>query len=191
MKIIFFAFLSSSVALAGISKKDVVNYKYEINTAPAALIANWYSLDFIKYETISNSDEFNNKFGYGFALVSYLRNNNGFDNTFPSRHGYAGGLVAISDSKDSYYGAHIFYEKYDRYTDIGSLIQEREGFRANLVVGGKEYFKRNFALKFGWGVEIQTYKVREYDEKNKFIQNNYTTVLLNPFYFELKLAGLF
>lgn len=171
--------------------KTTVNYQYEVNTAPAALIANWYSVDLIKYTHQSETTDPYAKFGIGLAIISYIRNNNDFDNTFPSRQGYAGGLTAIWDYKESYYATHAFYEKYERYTDGGSLKQDREGFRVNVVVGGKEYFKRNYALKFGWGLEIQSYQVKEFDEKFPSRYNNYNTLIFNPLYLELKLSGLF
>lgn len=166
----------------------MTEYKYELNIAPLAILANWYTIDLLKYDPLTSEGS---QFAYGVTAISFVRNNNNADDTFPSRSGYGAGLTALWDHQDYYYATHAYYEKFDRYRDEGSMVQEREGFRANAVVGIKEVFKRRFALKFGWGVEIQTYKVREFPEVNRFVQTNYYTNILNPLFLEMKLACYF
>lgn len=189
ISILFFS--SFSFSFVGPTKNEVIDYSYEVNTAPFAFFANWSSLDIIKYDRLSADSGPNSKFGYGVAAISYVRNQNDLNDTFPSRGGWAFGIVAIEDEKENYFGSHVFYEKYERYRNNGSLVQEREGLRGNFVIGGKEFFKNNYALKFGWGIELQAHKIREFDEKNRNIQTNYYSVQLNPLFFEFKLAGLF
>lgn len=167
------------------------DYKYEINLAPLALFANWYTIDFLKYEPAIVGDSRRQQFGYGITAISFIRNNNDFDGTFPSRSGYGAGLTAVWDFRDYYYSTHAYYEKFERYQDQGTLVQEREGFRITAVVGLKEVFKRRYALKFGVGIEAETYKVREFHETNRFVQTNYQTNILNPFFLECKLAMYF
>jgi len=161
------------------------DYKYELNMAPLAL------LDFLKYDSSSESDLERQQFGYGVSAVSFIRNSNDLDDTFPSRAGYSFGATAVWDHRDYYYATHAYYEKFERYQDQGTLVQEREGFRVNAVMGLKEVIKRRFALKFGWGLEAQTYRVREFHETNRFVQSNYQTNILNPFFLECKLAMYF
>lgn len=167
------------------------DYKYELNIAPLALLANWYTIDFLKYDSSSESDLERQQFGYGITAVSFIRNSNDLDDTFPSRAGYGFGATAVWDHRDYYYATHAYYEKFERYQDKGTLVQEREGFRVNAVMGLKEVIKRRFALKFGWGLEAQTYRVREFHETNRFVQSNYQTNILNPFFLECKLAMYF
>jgi hypothetical protein len=167
------------------------DYKYEVNFAPLALIANWYAIDVLKYEPSVESGAQSQQFGYGITAVSFVRNNNDFDDTFPSRSGYGAGLVATWDFRDYYYSTHGYYEKFERYQDKGTLVQEREGFRVTGVVGLKEVIKRRYALKFGAGIEVETYKVREFHETNRFVQTNYQTNILNPLFLECKLAMYF
>lgn len=166
------------------------DYKYEINIAPLAILANWYTLDFLKYDPSTEGDPERTQFGYGISAISFIRNNNNLDGTFPNRGGYGAGATAVWDHREFYYATHAYYEKFERYQDEGTLVQEREGFRANVVMGLKEVIKRRFALKFGGGIEVQTYKVREFHETNRFVQTNYQTNILNPF-LECKLAMYF
>jgi hypothetical protein len=167
------------------------DYKYEINFAPLALFANWYAIDFLKYDPSAVGDSQRQQFGYGITGISFIRNNNDFDDTFPSRSGYAVGLTGVWDFRDYYYSTHGYYEKFERYQDKGTLVQEREGFRVTAVIGLKEVIKRRYALKFGAGFEVETYKVREFHETNRFVQTNYQTNILNPFFLECKLAMYF
>lgn len=167
------------------------DYKYEVNIAPLAIIANWYAIDLLKYEPSAEGDPQRQQFGYGVSVISFIRNNNDFDDTFPSRSGYSFGGTAVWDFRDYYYSAHGYYEKFERYQDKGTLVQEREGFRVTGVVGVKEVIKRRYALKFGAGIELETYKVREFHETNRFVQTNYQTNILNPFFLECKLAMYF
>ncbi len=175
---------------AGPPKFEPINYGYEINWAAIATLANWYNLDFIKYYPKENSATKGEKIGYGVSLVSYLRNNNNFDDTFPSWKGFGAGAIYNIDSTYSYVGTHLLFDSYERYRDVGTLVQKRTGLRANIVMGGKEYLKPNLLVKFGWGVEVQSYKIEEFNELNKTTINNYYTTILNPF-FEFKLAYLF
>ncbi len=167
------------------------DYKYEINFAPLAIFANWYAIDILKYEPSVEVDSQHRQFGYGLTAISFVRNNNDFDDTFPSRAGYGFGVTATWDYRDYYYSTHGYYEKFERYQDNGTLVQEREGFRVTGVVGLKEVIKRRYALKFGAGIELETYKVREFNETNRFVQTNYQTNILNPFFLECKLAMYF
>lgn len=187
---------AAAAAMPPVKEEPVVvlppmgDYKYEANFAPLALFASWYTIDFLKYEPSVEGDLERKQFGYGLSAISFIRNNNDFDGTFPSRAGYGFGLTAVWDYRDYYYATHGYYEKFERYQDEGTLVQEREGFRVNAVIGLKEVFKRRYAFKFGAGVEAQTYKVREFHETNRFVQTNYQTHILNPF-LECKLAMYF
>ncbi len=185
--LIIFLISYNAFSLVKPNQDKIINYNYELNVAPAAFFAHWLSADLIKYDQANTLE----KYGYGIAINSFGRNRNSFDGLLPSREGFSVGLVGIIDSKESYISSHVYYEKYDRISYNSTIVQEREGFNGNIVIGGKEFFLRKYAVKFGIGFEVMVHKIREYNDLNKFVQNNYTSVQLNPLFLELRLAGLF
>jgi len=163
-------------------------YDYEINTAPLAWFVDWGSLDLIRY--FKTKDAGAAKVGWGLSYIAYNKTTS-FEENLPNNKGNAYGIVAILDlDRGNYLATHVLYDKYDKYFKDSTQIQAREGLRANAVIGGQDIYFNWIMVKFGFGVELATYRVNEYNQTTPQDISTYRTTGFNPF-FELKAGVVF
>lgn len=146
MKIILIALLFCSIAF---SKEN----KYEVRTAPIALLARWVTADF--------SIALNPNIAVGPSVVIYASPEIG--NMFlPSYSGYALGAHAyyylVGFSENGFYGgSHFYYENFSSYPHGVAGHSELTGTKINLVGGYQFITVTKFNILAGLGLESRNY----------------------------------
>ncbi len=138
------------------SKPKTIEKKWELRTAPIAMMVSWYTLD-VSYRLSEN-------LATGPAVISY--NARGPGGMFgPTYNGYAigwnGSYYFSSLLKDTWYiSAHAYYESYKSYPRayLGHYVYE--GGKANTAIG---YQWRGAMINIiaGLGLEYRSYSVTD------------------------------
>ena len=142
---IFFGFLS---AFADNNVEHKSNYKYEVRTAPVALIAHWITLDASYF--------INENWALGPSVIDYANPSTQGGMFLPTFNGYAvGGHLIWAENllSDGYYiSSHIYYEDYKSYPEAFFGYRQHVGTRYNAVLG-KRWISGNCATMLGLGYE--------------------------------------
>lgn len=136
-------------------------YRYELRTAPVALLARWQTLD--------ASYRINRHWATGPALVAYNSEGRG-GMLAPSFKGLAIGWHVthyfLSVARHGWYsGLHAYHEDYESRGHGDDGYEKLEGLRTNLVLGHHWRWNR-VNLMVGAGPELKNYKVAKYDRGN-------------------------
>jgi hypothetical protein len=131
--------------------------KYEVRTAPIALIARWATLDF----TI----KINDRWVIGPSTIIYAAPKIG-NMLSPAYSGFAVGGHAYGYLKSFsengwYWGNHLYYENYESYPHAFEGHYELSGLKFNTKLGYQFLLKSKFTFLFGAGAEV-----RQYDQNN-------------------------
>ncbi len=148
--------------------------KWEIRTAPLALIAQWQTLD-VSYRFTEN-------FAMGPSIIRYAGSGGG--NMFlPDYSGDAYGFSADyyfrSVMKNTWYlGSHAYKEKYRNRPHATFDDYERDGYRVNAVLGYQIKFQP-FNLLIGGGEEYRSYQETKYVDKYSSLGPGPTVITQN------------
>lgn len=145
--ILFMIVLYQSTSLA----KEVL--KYEVRTAPIALVAQWATLDF--------SFKLNGTWAAGPSVIVYASPKIG-NMLAPSYNGTAlgGHLYAYLNSFSQsswYWGNHFYSENFESYPHAKTGHYELKGSKISTKFGYQLLLKSNFVFLTGAGVELRSY----------------------------------
>lgn len=138
--------------------------RWELRTAPIAMLASWYTLD-VAYRI-------SDRWATGPAAVLYNGAEQG-NMLYLSRRGHAfgwnGTYYLRSATTDSWYlNTHAYYESSRAYPHAVSGYNEENGVRANLTVGYHKRRWKQINLMMGVGAELRNYDVTKYRESSLF-----------------------
>jgi len=141
----------------GIQQQKTEEARWDLRTAPVALVARWYTLDAF-YRITKN-------WSTGPAAIVYAASSPG-GMFFPNYKGYAvgwgGNHYFTSVRTDGWYASlHAYYESYESYPHGSMSIEKRDGFKANSALGYRWRINNGFDLLTGLGVENDTHSVIE------------------------------
>ncbi|MGE4133946.1 MAG: hypothetical protein AB7F86_20080 [Bdellovibrionales bacterium] len=135
--------------------------KWELRTAPIAMLASWYTLDVSFHLTPY--------FSMGPAVVLYNDRSEHGGMLAPTYHGHALGWHGYyyfrSHARHGMYlGLRSYYESYrSRQHGLSGQYEDRDGFRTDLFTGYRMRWSR-FTMMAGGGLEIATHSVVERED---------------------------